>query len=64
MSYFLEFVYSDIALCRAAWVLLILTLHCVVLRGFFGTGIALCRIAWALFVMEVRCVVLLGFCWY
>ena len=72
------FVGTDSALCRAAWFLLVLTVHCVVLLGFcwywqcivlsclgfVGTDSALCRAAWVLLVLTLHFVELLGFCWY
>ena len=72
----LGFFGTDIALCRAAWDLLVLEMHCFVLFGFcwywqcivscclefVDSDIALCRAAWALLILAVHFVVLLGFC--
>ena len=50
------FVGTGSALCRVAWFLYVLAVHCVVLLGFVGTNSALCRAAWILLVLTVHCV--------
>ena len=70
------FVGTDSDLCLAAWVLLLMTVHCVALlqfcwywqfilsccMGFVGTDSALCRAASVLLLLAVHCVMLLGIC--
>jgi len=72
------FVGTGSAFCRAAPLLLVLAVHCIVLHGFcwysqcivscclgfVGTDSALCRAAWVLLVLTLLCVELPGFCWY